>query len=248
MTVAVITSSIGRPELRQTIESVKYQSYKDIQHYVFVNGPEWHDRAREILKDYPEVAAFYLPTHSGDDGAGPGSAQVFAGAPWLTNKDLIFFLNDDDYYDIDHVAMLVKLIKDNELDWAYSLRKFVDKDGIICEDNFDSLGFWPCSYNEKSYLVDNSCYAIKRKVARKFGHHWIFPVIGDRKILHEMKIAGLRSGCTGQYSVNYRTGGSAPPRGSDYYNNNLAQEERYKDGFPWRRQTVFEPGPKKIGV
>lgn len=241
-TITVVTSSIGRPELRACIESVQKQDYPlKVKHMVFVNGPPWHEKAKETLKDFPEVEAFYLREETGDVGIGPGCGNVFAAGPWLTNSDLIFYLNDDDFYEPDHVSSMVKIMWENNLSWAYSLRRFVDKDGKpFCEDDFDSLGFWSCVYSDSQFLVDNSCYAMRKDVAKRFGHCWSVPAVGDRAVLRALKQAGLRAGCTGMSTVNYRVGGSAPPPDSDYYKiNTEAIKARYPEEFPWRKKTVF---------
>lgn len=247
--VTVITSSIGRPALRQCIESVKNQQYPGkIKHLVIVNGPKWHDQAREVLKDYPDVHAHYWMEETGDCGVGPGAGEVFAAGPWLTTSDLVFFLNDDDFYDPDHVVSVAKIVWENNLDWGFSLRKFVNPEGKpFCNDDFDSLGFWPCVYSETQWLVDNSCYAMTRKTAKEFGMHWVTPGVGDRAILSALKASQKRAGCTGKYTVNYRVGGSAPPADSDYYKINtlaiteLYPKDKFPEGFPWTKPTVFVP-------
>jgi hypothetical protein len=73
MSVTVITSTIGRPELRQAIESVRAQT-SPARHMVLVNGVKFHEQARSILKDYPNVEAHYLTDNTGDYGAdGPAN-------------------------------------------------------------------------------------------------------------------------------------------------------------------------------
>ena len=106
-------------------------------------------------------------------------APVFAAAPYIIDEDVIFYLDDDNFYDPDHVQSLVGFIEQFELGWAYSLRKIVDNHGnFICDDNCESLGCYPNSHNQ--YLVDNSCYVVRTSVARKHSAAWYVPVISDR--------------------------------------------------------------------
>lgn len=241
ISAAVITSSIGRAELRQSIESVRAQTHK-ARHYVFVNGEKWHESAREVLRDYPEVCAVYLPEETGDYGMGPSMADVFVSAPYLTRADWVFFLNDDDFYDPNHIESILAHAKVHDLKWAYSLRKFVDKDGsLICDDDWNSLGYWPCLAEAGEYLVDNSCFAVSRTIAQKMGPAWTFvPYVADRCFLAALKHTGEPYGCTGLSTVNYRIGtGTAESDAGAYLKCAETARSLFPDGFPWRTPSVF---------
>lgn len=245
MTVSVITSSIGRKELAQTIESVKAQGFP-CRHYIFVNGHKYHDNARKVLSQYSDVHGIYLPEETGDYGTGPSMADVFAAAPFLTKSEWIFFLNDDDFYDPNHMESLFALINRHKLKWAYSLRKFVDVDGqFICHDDWNSLGHWPCVYqdprNDDAYLVDNSCYVVHRSLATKLAIVWTaLPVISDRCFLLALKETKAPYGCTGLSTVNYRVGtGTAGGSRLDYIKCAEITKQNFPKGYPWRAQSVF---------
>ncbi len=243
MTVSVITSSIGRKELRQCVESVKAQTYP-CKHYVFVNGPKFHESARETLKDYPEVHAFYLPEETGDCGLGPSMAGVFGAAPFLTNADWIFYLNDDDFYDECHVSRIMAHTKANGLKWAYSLRKFVTIDGeFICNDDWCSLGYWSSLGQPNQYVVDNSCFAVSRELATKYALAWsALPFVGDRCFLAALKSSGAKYGSFGLYTTNYRIGtGSADGDPKLYLEAAAAAQKACPWGFPWARPWVSSP-------
>jgi glycosyltransferase involved in cell wall biosynthesis len=249
-TVTVITSSIGRPELRQTIESVRSQTYKggDIRHYVFVNGPRFHESAREVLKDYPSVHAFYLPEETGDYGYGTrekprgGMADVFAGAPFLTRSDWIFYLDDDNFYEPNHIESVMKLAETHDLKWAYSLRKIVDQKGeYICDDDWCSLGHYKVQRTVDEFLVDNSCFAVSRRLAQTKSLAWTaMPHIADRCFLAALKESGEKYGCTGLSTVNYRVGTGTAPTDREMYLDSARQIAiDYPNGFPWRTPQVW---------
>ena len=63
-TVAVVTSTIGRPELALAIESVQNQTYP-CKHYVFVDGNIFWDKAKSILEQFPDVIPICLPMNTG---------------------------------------------------------------------------------------------------------------------------------------------------------------------------------------
>jgi glycosyltransferase involved in cell wall biosynthesis len=238
--VTVVTSSIGRPELRQCIESVRAQTYP-VNHHVYVNGPGFHASARRILSDYHDVTAFYLPEDTGDIGAGPSMSGVFSAAPFLTNSEWILYLDDDNWFEPNHVESLVNLATAHNLSWAYSLRRLVSADGTpICDDDWCSLGQWPV-YRTGDYVVDNSCYLVRRDLAMRCALAWqAIPMIQDRCYLMALKESGKRYGCTGLSTVNYRVGtGTAEDRPDIYLSQAKDLREAYPDGFPWRTPQVF---------
>jgi glycosyltransferase involved in cell wall biosynthesis len=240
MKATVITSSIGRPELKQCIESVRAQSVK-VRHLVFVNGEKYHESARSILKDYPEVSAFYLPEETGDYGMGGSMADVFAAGPFLTRSDWILFLDDDNFFKPDHVETLLTFAEQNNLAWAYSLRCLVDKSGAyICDDDWCSLGRWPIE-GTTEHLVDNSCYLIRRNLACRMALAWTAaPFIADRCFCLSLMESGEKYGCTGLSTINYRIGTGTAQDSREYYLT-LAEsiKLRYPNGFPWRKPSVF---------
>ncbi len=244
--ITVITSTIGRAELRQCIESVLSQKYPFVSHFVFVNGPQYHDASREILSDYPEVTAFYLPEETGDYGMGPSMADVFVAASFLTRADWVFFLDDDNFFDPNHVESLMSLAMNHDLKWAYSLRRIVAQDGSpICDDDWCSLGYWPDLGSQgASQLVDNSCYAVSLPFAKRYALAWTArPSSADRCFFLTLHESGARYGCTGLSTTNYRIGlGTAPNIPDAYLANAKLMRDRMPNGFPWRKESIFEKG------
>ena len=216
LSVAVVTSTQGRPTITKAIQSVKDQTRK-ATHYVFIHGAEYSDKTIPHLAD--DTVAVHLPRANG--GGGYGMAPVFALAPFAITEDIIFYLDDDNWYEPDHIESLVEMIEKHDLGWAYSLRKIVDNEGnFICEDNCESLGCIPNSHQQ--YLVDNSCYAVRTDIARRHSHAWYVPIVSDRSFQSELMRAKIRCGTTGKHSVNYRlsqdgTGGMTKEK---FINNN----------------------------
>lgn len=168
-------------------------------------------------------------------------ADVFAGGPFLTRSEWIFYLNDDDFYDHDHVESILSHAKRHSLDWCYSLRKYVTVDGeFICDDDWNSLGDWPCLAESGEYLVDNSCYAVKRSLATTLGQAWLLqPMVGDRCFLAALKKTGAPFGSTGRSTVNYRIGtGTAHADPESYLRCAYIAGKLFPDGFPWRTPSI----------
>lgn len=137
--VAIITSTIGRAELEQTILSVQNQSYS-CKHYVFVDGEIFWHKAKAILDKYPNVIPIYLPMNTGKNLM--LNSSINAIAPFLVSEDIICYLDDDNRITKNHVETIVDELNTG-VDFVYSLRSFYLSDGtFICRDDFQSLGNW----------------------------------------------------------------------------------------------------------
>ena len=218
-TVAVVTSTIGRPELALAIKSVQNQTYP-CKHYVFVDGNIFWDKAKSILEQFPNVIPVYLPMNTGKNNILNGA--INAAAAFLVEEDIICYLDDDNQLREDHVESLVNVIEQGA-DFAYSLRSFYDSNHqFICNDDFESLGNWNTksdifvdvkiediqqqlhfTFNEINGHIDTNCYAVPREVAQKTAYGWNTPLIGDRSFLSALKSLGLISQTSGKYTVKY---------------------------------------------
>jgi glycosyltransferase involved in cell wall biosynthesis len=234
LSVAVVTSTQGRSTITKAIQSVKDQTRK-ATHYVFIHGAEYSDKTIPHLAD--DTVAVHLPRANG--GGGYGMAPVFALAPFAITEDIICYLDDDNWYEPDHIESVVEMIEKHDLGWAYSLRKIVDNEGnFICDDNCESLGCTPNSANQ--YLVDNSCYVVRTDVARRHSHAWYVPIISDRSFQSELMRAKLPTGTTGKHSVNYRlskdgTGGMTAEK---FLGNNEWMKQN-RPNFSWTQKQIF---------
>lgn len=224
-TVAVITATIGRASLHRTIQSVQTQIYP-CKHYIFVDGEQYHQAVKEIVKDYPDVIVTYLPMNTG--AGGMYNSYINAVAPFLVQEDIICYLDDDNWIDEHHVEYLVQDMVQYHTDYAYSLRYFIDdKEQIICEDNSESLGFWSvvsnfeykvyCQLNENkqinlqgriredtSNLIDVSCIALCRKLAQELALIWRLVGMGNDRYITDYLMWQKKIGiCTGKRTLFY---------------------------------------------
>lgn len=235
LSVAVITSTRGRETIKKANESISNQTYP-ATHYVFAHGKDCWDAVDNNMKD-TNAQVVYLPRANG--GGGYGMAPVFALAPFAVTEDIMFYLDDDNWYEPDHIESLVEMIEKHNLGWAYSLRKIVDNEGsLICEDNCESLGCIPNSHQQ--YLVDNSCYAVRTDVARRHSHAWYVPIVSDRSFQAELMRARVPTGTTGKHSVNYRlsadgTGGMTAEK---FIGNNEYMKHNRPE-FSWVQKQIF---------
>jgi len=222
-TVAVITATIGRPELEQTIDSVARQTYP-CQHYVFVDGVD-------LGMSVPEnVKLVQLPVKTG--GKGIMNGMILAAGPYLVQEDMICWLDDDNWMESNHVEELVKVKGDKPYSW--SLRQLRNPDGsFYSDDNFESLGHW-------SNFIDANCYLLDRDVAMQTAPVWRFTTgtlnIGDRVLWDTIVNNKIEGNCSGVYSLNYRLNPKRDLR-AFFFEGNIKMKAHFPDHFPWAKDT-----------
>ena len=55
MKVAVVTPTIGNPKLADCLASVNNQTYKNLTHYIFIDGSQYEEQTKQILVRLPKV-------------------------------------------------------------------------------------------------------------------------------------------------------------------------------------------------
>lgn len=248
MLVTVVSAVTGNPLMRQALESVQSQTYPHIEHLIVIDGEEREAQARAILAEMDvsrhKTHVICLPYATGKDGF--ICHRIYGMAPFLVNGDYLCYLDEDNWYDPNHVQSLVNVVTENNLDWAYSLRKIVDKDGnFACLDDCESLGKW--AHQNNAHLVDTNCYFLKRSIAVEFSGTWYakfrenkgantYIDNPDKALCQILLEKYSKLGTTGIYSVNYRLGGSESSVGLVFFHqHNLIKQQQYPHGFPWRK-------------
>lgn len=243
LSAAVTTSTIGRETLAATVESVLAQSYP-CTHYVFVNGPGFEEPSLRILHPYRQhIVLIRNGRPLGYDLSGKqlGASGTYASSYYLVREDVVFHLDDDNWFERDHVGSLMDLIVRHELPWAYSLRKICDRQGqYLCEDDCESLGRWP-AFQGNYHLIDQNCLAIRRHVGQRIAPSWMQSSFSaDRGVTETLMQHFPRYGTTGKSTVNYRIGlGSNQVTDQFFTAGNAVHAERYNGIFPWRRECTF---------
>jgi glycosyltransferase involved in cell wall biosynthesis len=239
--------------MRQAIESVQRQTYTDIEHLIVIDGKEREEKARAILAntDTSRITTHIvcLPYPTGKNRF--ICHRIYGMATFLINGDYVCYLDEDNWYDPEHIEALVRITQEKGLDWAYSLRKIIDRDGnFLCLDDCESLGKWKYPLpNIIAYLVDTNCYFLKRNLALEFSHIFYgrfreLVSIGENRCTDnpDIRLCTLlleqypQVDTSGLYSVNYRLGGSEHSvKPNFFYHFNQIRQQEYPNGFPWRK-------------
>jgi len=239
-TVTVITPTIGSPKLWDAVESVKAQTYP-CKHLIVLDGPDvkadrlpWpHDGYDSIIVKTPE--------NTGKTGGNFYGHRIYAAYPHLINSDYILFLDEDNWYEPNHVETLVKTIEAKNLDFAYSLRQIYDNGRHFrCNDNCESLGKWPIFMSRSSrhgeqFLIDTSSFCFTREFIQKTCHLWHSGWGGDRRYFYAVKDQA-KFDTNGKHTLCYRLDGNPNSVTEQFFvEGNKTQEAYYEGKFPWLR-------------
>ena len=234
MKVAIVTPTIGKSELKDCIASVDKQTYKDITHYVFIDGMQYEEQIWKLTEGATKVKFVRL-----DENVGKGwyGHRVYAACSFLVNADVIVYLDEDNWFEPCHVEKMVRKLNEGN-DWVYSLRKIVNKNGeYLCEDNCESLGKWPVYFNDEVFHIDTSCFAIRRDVAVRIGHAWYGQWGADRQFFGALKQHFPRFACTNEYTLNYRLDGNPNSVTKEFFDQgNEINSNKYNGILPWKEK------------
>lgn len=249
MKVSIITPTTGNSYLAECIESVRAQTYQNIEHIVVIDGKERWEKAEPILKaaEFPNGTNEHiciLPYPTGTNRY--NGHRVYGAATYFADGDYHIWLDDDNMLSPGHVNTLVNLVKEKNLDWAFSLRQIIDKDSkVICYDDCESLGLWASILHPEDFFVDVNCYFVKKEVAvgmspvwyRKFREPGQMEI--DRAIASVLmsKTNNLKYDCTREYTVKYRVGNTGlSVQGEFFINGNKAMLQRHNGALPWKNK------------
>ena len=237
MKIAVVTPTIASEHLTKCIDSVDKQTYEDIVHYIFIDGCQYEPKAREILVGSSKTRMIELEENVGKGWYGH---RVYAACSFLVNADVICYLDEDNFFEPNHIETVVKKLQEGN-DWVYSLRNIHDKEGkFLCEDNCESLGKWPVYFNPEVHHIDTSCFAVRRDVAVRIGHAWYGQWGADRQFFGALKTHFPKYSCTNQYTTNYRLDGNENSVNEEFFiEGNKINSEKYQGNFPWKSGKEF---------
>ena len=234
MTATVIIPTTGASGLRNSIESVLRQTYKT-KCYVVVDGEQFSGKASVILSDYrgEGIKECYLPINVGANGF--YGHRVYAAFTHLIDTDYVLYLDQDCWFEPDHVEQCIKTIEQNNLDWSYSLRQIRNKEGdYVCNDDCESLGKWQ-TYHGVNH-IDTNCYCIKTQTAIRLAQTWHGGWGQDRVWFHTLASYFNNFDCTGKYTVNYCVDGNPGSVNAEFFlNGNEVMKQKYNGEFPWRK-------------
>lgn len=249
--VAVITPTIGKKSLAKAMESVARQTFKNLHHYIITDGSEYFKDTMKNASSSHDVSNFSFhvtPNNTGKNGF--YGHRIYAAYPHLLDEDYIVFLDEDNWFEPNHIQSLVDIIQKENYDWAYSLRKVyvhgLRGAAFLADDCCESIGRWPIYFTQslpddsKDYLVDTSSYCFKREFIIQVCNHWHSGWGGDRRffrIIHK-QIGHDNFGTTGLHTLHYELPDMYKAYGGDFKffeKGNKEVKEFYNGIYPWEK-------------
>jgi hypothetical protein len=223
---------------------VQAQSFADCVHYLVVDGPEHADRVSRIVQNASAnskpVKIFQLPEPTGKNDW--ICHRIYGAMPFLVNSKWVSFLDDDNWYDPNHLQSLMDACCAMQTSWGFALRKIYDSAGnFVCLDQCESLGsLHPIFTTDSVRLVDTNCYLLDRELAIQHCPVWNRPrnPVGKLKADFALCMSLIRSNIppvtTAQYTVNYVVADQITgPKLQYFLHGNAAMRRRYPNGLPW---------------
>jgi glycosyltransferase involved in cell wall biosynthesis len=173
--------------IERSINSLKSQTYKNFDCFIVKDGcrdacdlkncleckncDQTINFCRDISKKDNRFNFFILPNHCSGAGWGPRNFAIMN-----TNHNLIAYLDDDNWYEPDHLESLYNLISDNNVDVAYTGTRLFDAHyNKICERIHPKI--------PKAGYIDTSEIMHKRYLINKYGGWRYVPKCNDWDIV-----------------------------------------------------------------
>jgi glycosyltransferase involved in cell wall biosynthesis len=252
--VTVLTATTGRRDLLRCVRSVRAQSYRNIEHLVFTDGPAAQANLESLCADAAgegqrllssaeergyQLLTLNIPKSVGRDRW--NGHRIYAAGTYLADGDYVCFLDDDNYFEPDHVESLVEVIEKDARAWAFALRYIIDAEGRrIGEDNCESLGKWASVIHPSDYFIDVNCFLLPTRVAVAVSPAWYRkarepgqPEV-DRLLTHLLRTGWGNYETNYRYSVAYAVGSSSLSVQPEFFaRGNAEMLRRYAGALPW---------------
>jgi GT2 family glycosyltransferase len=229
----VITPTTGKDTVMKAIESVAQQTIPT-EHLIVEDGKNVEKEGLwrfELLLGSSNAKTITLPENVG--GNGWYGHRVYAAMPLMVNADYILFLDEDNWFEPNHVETMINKIKSKDLMWSYSLRRICDERGqYVFDDDCESLGRWPAFYDHLVNFVDTNCYCFRREFLVTVAHHFYGQWGADRQFYSAASKHLPSFGCTGEATVNYRS----PERLHSMFRIGNEQMKNAYGELPWRKK------------
>jgi glycosyltransferase involved in cell wall biosynthesis len=273
--VTVVSACTGSKSVLRAISSVRAQTCQQIIHLLCVDGPAFaREFDSEVVPHLDGIDSkrriLHLPWNTGHSEF--YGYRIYAMSMMIVDTPWIAFLDQDAYYEPDHIEELLSLCESNKLQWAFSQRRVVDlTTGESVEDNCESIGpevSWVHQRNAAtrglqplrpwSNLVDTNSYLISRELAPLVGgqlvQHRLDPTMrkaSDRVLLEALRRSNAPYMCSGHATVVWPVNDPAEKMDGHRQSNNTWRGNRdmpidfFKEGNAFMRAKYGSQFPWK---
>jgi glycosyltransferase involved in cell wall biosynthesis len=219
--VSVVTALYNNERtLERCINSVKSQTYTNIEHIVIDGGSDIN--VLNILKKYNNDLSYVISEKD------RGIYNAMNKGIKLAQGKYICLVNSDDFYDKEHIEKLVKEAEKTGNDVTYTNFNIDNKKCKSSEFIDEGIYFGNLNVNHASFLVNKTAY-------NKVGlYDENLKIISDIKWIRDALIKNITFGYLDEYTFTFSTGGLSS--GSSESHKALMHKEikhLYKDSFPF---------------
>jgi hypothetical protein len=215
---------------------VSEQTYP-CRHYIFADGVLDLNAFLRLEWEYANEDTYVSWWSAKAGGKDLEGRRLLAAAGMMVKDDVIFVLNDDDWYEPDHVESLMGIIEGG-CDWAYSFRKIYDEKGrFLFNDECESLGeeHW-CWNSPGEHFAETCSVAMKTPAFRNLAVIYTVPGYGPDRAFYENakklypKFKGSR-----KHTMCFRLGGNPGSVQKEFFDaGHKFMQNRYPNGMPWK--------------
>ncbi|HEV6968702.1 glycosyltransferase family A protein [Roseateles sp.] len=209
--IAVIIPTTGDVLVREAIASVLAQTAPGVTPFIVIDGPRFQPtfQAATAGMDLSRCHVVTLPVNVG--GGGFYGHRIYAAFSHLVDTELVAYLDQDNRFHPEHLARLAAALAEGRWDWGFALRRVVDPGGApLMDDESQSVGPWGSA---KPYpLVDTNCYLLKTDVAHRVASYFHGGWGQDRVFYAALSQLFPNYGCSGAFTVDYRTREDLQPK------------------------------------
>lgn len=208
MKISIITATYNSGStLRDTIESVLNQTYKDIE-YLVIDG-ESKDNTLDIAREYePRFEGRMRIISEPDKGIYDAMNKGIAAA----TGDVVGILNSDDFYTANDILEKINsAFVQNDIDAVYGDIHFVNDNNLDkCVRYYSSKGFKPWKMR-MGWMPAHPSFYCKREIYEKFGaFDCSFKIGADfENLLRLIFVNKIKIQYTALDCVTMRTGGAS---------------------------------------
>ena len=168
--VTIITPTTGKKNLYKLIESVDKQSIPSV-HILLWDDKREDDFLYPDSKTMEVKQPYSLRSESRYSIIIPGSfvkGQAYGSALrsiglMAANTPYVTFVDDDVWWESNHLETMVKTLEDSKKEWCFCVRKIWDSNReYLGEDHFESVGNSP-ERKVPYEMVDNNCMIFTQK-------------------------------------------------------------------------------------
>lgn len=201
----IIIPTIGTPLLDRSVRSALNQTVPCTV-LVVVDGIQYVENVRKMLPQKAmregRLHVLELPWNVGGGNPKLLGHPMYGALPMFVKTDFVAFLDEDNWFDPEHIESLESACRKDNLDWAFSLRK-IWCDGVFrCVDNCENLGNIRKTWEDVDFLVDTSCFLLRSHVARDIGPAWYHPH-ADRPVTARLMKGNPNFKSTYKATLNY---------------------------------------------